>query len=372
MKIALLCLSSSWGGLEINTYKLAAWLQKDACDVLLVAPPKSKLLEEGMALGVECLSLHKKSKYTDFSALKVLAHQLQVFQPDCLINMISKDITFSVMVRKRSGHLFPVVYQQHMNIGISKRGPLHTYFYKKLSGWISPLPAITQTTLKMTKVSERQIFEIPFCIDVEDFPVFTERRDQARTAFGLGMDDFVVGIVGRLDPHKNQATVIKAIKILKDEGVVVKGLIVGDETLHEQNNYKQTLQDLAASLDVEDQLIFYPHIKETSLAFSAMDVSVTATFNETFGMVTLEAMASGIPVIGANTGGTKDLVIDQETGLHFDPNDPVSLAEGITFLTVYPKKRIEMGVNARNRVLNQFDKTRMLKELKEMVGILSS
>jgi glycosyltransferase involved in cell wall biosynthesis len=93
---------------------------------------------------------------------------------------------------------------------------------------------------------------------------------------------------------------------------------------------------------------FAGHQEGADLArwYASADLFVFPSTTETFGNVTLEAFASGLPVVAANCGGARDLVVPGVTGLLARPADPVSFADRVELLLQNPGRRIRMGLRA--------------------------
>lgn len=92
------------------------------------------------------------------------------------------------------------------------------------------------------------------------------------------------------------------------------------------------------------------HGEDLAAAYASADIFVLPSTTETLGLVAIEAMAAGVPVVGARRGGILDIVVDGETGLLFDPGTPGDLALRLSHLALHPDERRRMGVAARRRV----------------------
>jgi glycosyltransferase involved in cell wall biosynthesis len=158
---------------------------------------------------------------------------------------------------------------------------------------------------------------------------------------------FLAGIIGRLDPGKGQHILIEALKILKEKGTEVHILLLGDETMNDTRAYLTNLKKSVQEYGLSHLVHFRPFSNETPMAFKALDVFVMASVAETYGMVTIEAMASGIPVIGAEAGGTKYLIRKNSTGLFFKNQNAEDLAEKIKRIKTNPSLASGLGNNGR-------------------------
>ena len=101
-----------------------------------------------------------------------------------------------------------------------------------------------------------------------------------------------------------------------------------------------------------------------------MDVGVVPSLlQEPFGLVNIELMACGLPVIASRVGGIPEIVLDGVTGLLVEPNDPQALSEAMAKLLDDPELRKRMGENARKHVVQNFSLETYLDRLSEICGI---
>ena len=130
-------------------------------------------------------------------------------------------------------------------------------------------------------------------------------RDAARKTFGLPQNSLVIGNVGRLHPDKDQATLLagfaKALPNLPENTLLA---IVGSGPL------ENALKEQATSLGITNRVRFLGQIPNVRRLFSAFDLFVLSSDHEPFGMVLLEAMAAGVPVIATGCGGAPEVVGD--------------------------------------------------------------
>lgn len=145
-------------------------------------------------------------------------------------------------------------------------------------------------------------------------------RAQARNHLGLSQDAWVVGNVGRLHPDKDQATLIRgfaaALPALPENSVLA---IMGSGRLESK------LKALVSELGVEDKVLFLGQVSQGRRYFKAFDVFALSSDHEPFGMVLLEAMAAGVPLVSSDCGGAREIV--QGLGPLFPLGDAKALAE---------------------------------------------
>lgn len=142
-------------------------------------------------------------------------------------------------------------------------------------------------------------------IDVEAVQAEQVSREDARQFLGLPQDAWVVGNVGRLHPDKDQTTLIKGFaKALPELPAGSLLAIMGSGRLEQQ------LKQLAVDLGVADKVRFLGQVANGRRYFKAFDLFALTSDHEPFGMVLLEAMAAGVPVIATDCGGAREVVSD--------------------------------------------------------------
>ncbi|PIS34965.1 MAG: hypothetical protein COT36_04825 [Parcubacteria group bacterium CG08_land_8_20_14_0_20_38_56] len=173
----------------------------------------------------------------------------------------------------------------------------------------------------------------------------------------------VILSVGQIKKRKGFGETIEALRLLKrEEGLTSKLLIIGGVTNPRDEIHFRKFQEMAGGLNVE----FRGEIKHDELAkiYNQADIFVHASYVETLGMVIMEAMASGLPVIATKTSGAKDLVKDGKTGFLVSVGDPVSIKEKILVLLKNPELRKSMGERAKKSIINlQKETDRKYKEI---------
>ncbi|NJO90275.1 MAG: glycosyltransferase family 4 protein [Chloroflexia bacterium] len=213
---------------------------------------------------------------------------------------------------------------------------------------------LEEQLLQNTKIRKEKIRRIPLSIEVSPF-IEASAKDKlkAREAFSLQNEDFIVGVIGRLDKQKGQEYLIKALPLIKDQIPNLRVLLIGEETYGEEG-YLAYLKDLVNSLKVEDLVIFQPFTQDTPTAFRALDIFMMSSISEPFGMVTVEAMATGTPVIGTNSGGTAEILEGGNLGVLVEPKDEKAIAEAILKLYTDETLRENFSKQAQKKVQEKY------------------
>lgn len=149
--------------------------------------------------------------------------------------------------------------------------------------------------------------------------------------------------VGRLSEEKSLDTLLKSVKLLKSKVPEVKLLLVGDGPAQKE------LEKLARDLGISGQVISLGRINHENLGqsgiYEASQIFVNPSTSETFSLVTIEAMAKGLPIVVAHARAVTELVKDN--GFLVDPNDPNDLSNKIYQLLSNEKERAKVAENSR-------------------------
>lgn len=174
--------------------------------------------------------------------------------------------------------------------------------------------------------------------------------------------------VGRLVPRKGVDLVIRSLPYLRESGFDdVELLIVGgggDSGVLDADPEVRRLLDLAAELGVADQVRLQGQVARGEMPgiFRSADAVVCAPWYEPFGIVPLEAMACGVPVVAAAVGGLRDTVVDHGTGLHVPPRDPEAIASALAMLLRSRSLRAELGNAGKVRARTRYSWDRVAAE----------
>jgi D-inositol-3-phosphate glycosyltransferase len=185
-----------------------------------------------------------------------------------------------------------------------------------------------------------------------DLDVFRSgRRAEAREALGLDADAHLVLFVGRIQPLKAPDVVIRAAADLlaHDPGLRSRlGVAVVGGASGAGLEQPTALTDLAAELGLDDVVRFVPPVDQHALAdwYAAASVVCVPSYNESFGLVAIEAQACGTPVVAARVGGLGTAVADGVSGVLVDGHDPADYAAALHALLVDDDLRASMGHKA--------------------------
>ena len=193
-------------------------------------------------------------------------------------------------------------------------------------------------------VSANRVQVIPCGVDLELFT--THNKQQARKKLGLKTQQPILLFVGRLDPFKGPDVFLRTAALMKEQAqlVIVGGKLHGDKEL-------EKLQTLARDLGISQRVHFVgarPQ-QELPLFYNAADVTVVPSYHESFGLVAVESLACGTPVVATRAGGLMTIVQNNETG-YLLPRCPGFFAERLDALLSDPALLERMQLAARPSV----------------------
>jgi D-inositol-3-phosphate glycosyltransferase len=200
---------------------------------------------------------------------------------------------------------------------------------------VATIAELTQLRF-LYKANQSKLVVIPPGVDVSHF--YPIPSDEAKMYVGLKPEDRMVLFVGRIEPLKGVDTLIQAMSCvqLNQERPVHLAIIGGDPAASPQEMSEEMarLQKLCDDLAVGQTVVFLGKRDQDKLPYyySAAELLVMPSHYESFGMVALEAMACGTPVVASEVGGLAYLVRDGETGFTIPDQEPEALCEKISWL----------------------------------------
>lgn len=185
---------------------------------------------------------------------------------------------------------------------------------------------------------------------------YPEKYDKKEVLKSLGIDKEyknVVSFVGKLTEIKGVDVLLKAAKIYEDEDTLT--LIAGNGELFD------SLNNLAKELGLKNVKFLGNQNHQTLRSiYNIADVSTVPSRSEAFGLVAIEALACGVPVIGTNEGGIKD-IITEDVGMLVEVDDHVTLAEDIK--KILSKEKVFNRENVAEYAKNKYSQDTLIKEL---------
>jgi sugar transferase (PEP-CTERM/EpsH1 system associated) len=201
---------------------------------------------------------------------------------------------------------------------------------------------------------------IPNGVDVARFDA--AEADGVRDELRISPEDFVIGVVSRINPTKDLTTLARAFARLyrAQREPRLKLLIVGD------GEGRVELENFAAAEGLSRAMIFAGMRYDIPRLLRAMDVFALSSLSEGMPLTVLEAMSASLPVVATSVGANAELINDGETGFLVKPRDPEAMAERLARLSVDRGLARKFGAAGRRKVERDYSLNLMLKRYEEL------
>ncbi|EKD66859.1 MAG: hypothetical protein ACD_49C00005G0001, partial [uncultured bacterium (gcode 4)] len=176
-------------------------------------------------------------------------------------------------------------------------------------------------------------------------------------------------MVGNVHPAKGQFDAVRAIKLLKDQGISDIKLKVIGRKLPE---YYKEIMNFIEEYNLFDQIEFCDFVSNPAKFFKEADIVLMCSKSEGFGRVTVEAMLFEKPVIGSFSGGTKEIVVDNKNGLFYEPGNISDLSKKIEFFYRNRNKIAEFGKNGKIFCEDIFSEERYVGRIRNILENLKN
>jgi len=353
------CLSSDLGGLELfmlNCYE--DFKTKTNCSIIIA--PNKKL---DNYIQDNNKSYIKRNKLFPIIPAIKLAKFIDNNNIDIVHFHWTKDITTIVLAKKLSKKKFQIIQTRNMTMTRFKSDFYHKWLYKNIHTMHAVTYQVKDQLIKFIPSDIRPNINVIY-MGTKEKEIKKEEISILKQKYNLN-NEFIVGIVGRIEDGKGQYLVIEAIDILNKtvKNINMKAIIVG-HTMDEEylNNIKQKVK----TLDIEDKVIFTGFTKDVDAHMHIFDCNILATPKETFGLVVIEAMINKVCMIATNNGGPLEIINNNKDGLLFNrtSND---LADKIKLLYNNKEYKDTLSLAGYNKAKKIFNKDIQNNKLYKMI-----
>ncbi len=351
-RLLQVCLSRSWGGLEMVAFELARDMDSRGIDIVTACPADSRLGERLREVGLPVIDIDAR-KYFDPGAVVKLRRALR-----------ERGITNVVLQQLRDiWHMRPALMGfndvrlsgfAHIFLSVRKRSAGHAFLYHRLDDLICLTEIQRRNFAEHLPVPLEKIQVVPNSVDMQRFSP-DKRSDATRASLGAkAANEVLIGVLGRLDQAKGQLETVEAAKRLAGAGLPFRIALVGEETLNLKGT-KALLEEKIHQLDVGPWVNLTGYRSDIPEIVASLDILAMPSWAETFGRVLLEAMASKTVVVATRAGGVPDIVSDGVDGLLVEPRDGRSLAEALINLVRNPGLRARLSEAGYRKARESYD-----------------
>lgn len=359
------------GGSERVLWTFLRLCDRDRVRPFVIFHDDGPMVEEvaTLGIGVEVVPTGRFREVHRFAAATArMARTMRRRRPDVIAHWLTRAQVYGAPAAALAGLSGRSVwFQRHLVDGSDWMDRVATRLPARAVGTPSAQAAARQAS---TLRPSRPTFWVHNGIEIPP-PVPGERLDELRGRYGLDPGRPVLGIVGRLQPWKGQHRFLQALALLRERGVDVQGLVVGGTQHGVAPDYPAQLDALTADLGLAGAVTFTGQVADPQSHFALCDIAVSASDEESFGLVLLEAMAHGVPLVAVDHGGPGEILRDGETGILVPGAEPGQLADGIARLLSDPALRERIAERSAADVRARFTADHMVRELETCFELLA-
>jgi glycosyltransferase involved in cell wall biosynthesis len=357
------------GGSDNILWNYLRNIDRDRVEPFVVFRGDGSFRNEVAGLGIRTESIpagRLRQPLRTLAGVRELARLIRREQPDLILNWLSTAHVYGAPAAILAGMRDRLAWWQ---LDLDRGGPFDRV--RVMTRLASMLPAIavggcseTIAEAERRRRPGRPAFSVLPGIEAPPFLA-------GEAPVQLPSGELIVGIVGRLFEWKGHDQLIKAVALLREDGVPAHGLIVGGGGHRGDDDYERRLGALVDELGVTEAITFTGQVADGMRYINLMDVFVNASADEPFGLVLLEAMAQGTPVVAADAAGPAEIVTHGVDGLLVPSNRAADLAAGIRVLWDDPDLRERMGSAGRSSFERRFTAVRMAREMDDRLAKLA-
>ena len=358
------CFSRSWGGLEIQALEVSAHLGRRGHRVSLGCCSRSRLAGEARDAQLDVIDLDV-SGYVHPAAIWKLSRLIRSRAFPLVHCQHSRDLSLVVPAADMSGVSPKIVLSKRVGSYVHKRDLFHRYTYSRISRVLAISEVIHRNVLETTPTPPERVITLHDAIDTEVFDPARANGMRVRAEFGYSANNIVIGFVGRFSPGKGHEELLRAAAEVHAAKPEVRFLVAGEASSGEEL-YAEEIRQMSAGLGLAGTVTFAGFRRDIPDVMASFDILAFPSHAESFGVVLIEAMAMGLPVVSTNCDGVLDIVLDGETGLFVHPRAPGELAAALLRLVDSRDLRTRLGAAGRRRALDLFGRRSQIDRLENI------
>lgn len=371
LDILFLAYSLDVGGTERQLVNLAKGLHERGHKARIALFYGDGALEpEAVMAGIPVTHLEKKSRWDFLGLLWRFTRLVRANKPSVVYSFLSTPNILAGMLKLIIPRVRVVWGVRSSHVDYSRYDALFRYA-DRVERVMSSLPdlIICNSQAGMTHVVDKgfpagKTTIISNGIDTDKFNTDMAARRQVRAEWGIDDKEFLIGLVGRLDPMKDHTTFIKSAGLLAREVKDVRFVCVGGG---DPDRMRELVQMTRAS-EIEDRLIWAGHRSDMPSVYSALDLLCLSSSGEGFPNVIGEAMACGVPCVATDVGDAA-LIIGRH-GVIVKPDDQVALVDGLRDMIQRGRDKLIDRQAVRHRIVQHFGIQKMHESTERAISLL--
>jgi glycosyltransferase involved in cell wall biosynthesis len=358
LRILHISSARSLGGGERHLVDLVRALSRRGHEIYAALPSNSPLRDKLQYLPEANIFTVQLRNALDLRSALRLARHIRDHQIEIVHAHVGRDYPVAALAVKRASPA-RLVITRHVLFRLNK---LHRVTLRQVSRVIAVSRAVERALVEQKIFPARKITVIPNSMDFHSF--YYSLRDFDREAFRQGLNvppgSLLVGTIGELKRQKGHEEFLRAASIIARENDSAHFVIAGADNTR-TNEHRLALERLVGELGLTARVHFTGWLDEVAPLLSALDVYVSASRTESFGLTIVEAMAAGLPVVATATEGAREIIDREGSGILVAVGDHEALATSVLRLLEDENERERMGTFASAQVRARYSLESMVE-----------
>jgi L-malate glycosyltransferase len=362
LKILQISSAQAFGGGERHLADLANSLAARGHEVHAVVRPNSPLPGELKLRGENVTTLSLRNAL-DARSASALAKLVAVRKIEIVHAHMARDYPLAAYAVRRNPSARLIV-TRHVLFPLNR---LHKVTLAHVSRLIAVSHAVARELQAQALIAPEKITVIQNGVDLKKIADARSRFDRAEFCrrWDLPVENSLVGSIGTLTVLKGHEDFLQAAAKLRDSTPSAFFIVSGTESAATKQ-YRQRLERLIQQLGLTNRVRFLGRMDDISELYCALEVFVSASHSESFGLAIVEAMAAGAAVVATDTDGAKEILRDGSTGILVPIGGIGHISRAISELLAHPEKGKEITANAQADVQRRFSLERMVEETEKI------
>lgn len=325
--------------------------------------PGSPLIRELASLPQDNLTTLPLRNALDATSARKLGRYVRERKIEIVHAHLARDYPLAVFAARRNSGC-KLVLTRHVLFPLNR---LHSITLSSVARVIAVSGAVARALRGQALLPAERVVVVPNGIDVQRFQQAASQsaRDTFRRLWNVSEDGLLIGTVGEIKSLKGHEEFLRAAAIIVSRYPKAQLLIAGVDS-SSGRKHLATLESLIAELNLARSVRIVGWVGDLSSLYGALDVFVSASHTESFGLAIAEAMASGVPVVATETEGAKEIITNGDTGLLVPIADAPALATAVLGLLENKSKRDHLRESGRQRINERFSLERMVAETEKI------
>ncbi len=357
MRILHINSARALGGGERHLADLACALLERGHEVYAALPPRSPLHDELVALPAANIFASRLRNAVDLGSAMELARHVRNNRIEIVHAHLARDYPLAALAVRRNRQT-RLVITRHVLFRLNR---LHAVTFRHVERIIAVSHGVERALIAQKIFPSRKITVIPNGIDFRRFDASLQGFDREATArrMNIPQGSLLIGTIGEIKRQKGHEDFLRAAAIIARSKRNAHFIIAGADSTR-TGEHHAALERLIIELDLINRVHFTGWLGEVAPLLAALDVYVSASHTESFGLAIVEAMASGLPVVATATEGAREIIDHEKTGVIVGVGNYEAIAASVLHLLENEDERTSIGKLSRAQAREHYSLDRMV------------